>query len=130
FWNQLVEADLTGLLIAEEHGGSGMGVLEGAIVAEEFGRSPVPSPWFVSSVLAAGAIHRAGTDAQRAAWLPRIANGDAVVSVAWLEPDNGFSSAGVQVRGVTDGDDLVISGRKRHVFFASAAERLVTLVRT
>lgn len=130
FWGQLAELDLLGLLIAEEHGGSGMGLMEGVVIAEELGRSLVPSPWFVSSVLAAGAIARAGTADQRAAWLPRIANGESILSVAWLEPENGFSPKGVQVRGTADGDDLVISGTKRHVFFASSAERLVTLVRT
>ncbi len=130
FWDHLAKSDLCGLLIDEAHGGSAMSLLEGVVVAEELGRSLVPSPWFVSSVLAAGVIARAGTDEQRANWLPRIASGDAVVSVAWLEPQNGFGPAGVQVRGHLDGDDLVISGTKRHVFFASSALRLVVLVRT
>lgn len=130
FWQQLIASDLLGLLIPEAHGGSGMGLIEGVIVAEELGRSLIPSPWFVSSVVAAGAIARAGTADQQAAWLPRIASGESVVSVAWLEPENGFSAKGVQARAVADGDDLVITGTKRHVFFASAAERLVTLVRT
>lgn len=130
FWDQLAKSDLCGLLIDEEHGGSGMGLLEGIVVAEELGRSLVPSPWFVSSVLAAGVIARAGTDAQRSIWLPRIASGDAVVSVAWSEPDNGFGAKGVQLQATASGADLIISGKKRHVFFASSAERLVTLVRT
>ncbi len=130
FWDQLAGADLCGLLIDEVHGGSGMGLLEAVVVAEELGRSLVPSPWFVSSVLAAGIIARAGTDAQRSRWLPRIASGEAVLSIAWLEPAHGFGPRGVQVRGTSDGDDLIISGAKRHVFFASSAERLVTLVRT
>lgn len=130
FWLQLTQADLLGLLIPEAYGGSGMGLLEGVVVAEELGRSLVPSPWFVSSVLAAGVIARAGTDEQRSSWLPRIAAGESILSIAWLEPENGFSAKGVQVRGTADGDDLVISGTKRHVFFASSAERLVTLVRT
>jgi alkylation response protein AidB-like acyl-CoA dehydrogenase len=130
FWDQLAKSDLCGLLIDETHGGSGMSLLEGVVVAEELGRSLVPSPWYVSSVLAAGVVGRAGTDEQRATWLPRIASGESVLSVAWLEPENGFGARGVQVRGTADGDDLVISGTKRHVFFASSAERLVTLVRT
>ncbi len=130
FWDQLTRADLLGLLIPEAHGGSGMGLLEGFIVAEELGRSLVPSPWYVSSVLAAGVIARVGTDDQQSAWLPRIASGDAVLTVAWLEPGNGFRPGGVQLDATADGDDLVLNGTKRHVFFASAADRLVTLVRT
>jgi alkylation response protein AidB-like acyl-CoA dehydrogenase len=130
FWSQLAKADLCGLLIDEDHGGSGMSLLEGVVVAEELGRSLVPSPWFVSSVLAAGIISRSGTDEQRSTWLPKIASGESVLSIAWLEPENGFGAKGVQVRGAADGDDLIITGTKRHVFFASSAERLVTLVRT
>lgn len=130
FWDQLAKSDLCGLLVDEAHGGSGMSLLEGVVVAEELGRSLVPSPWFVSSVLAAGVIGRAGTDEQRAAWLPRISSGESVLAIAWLEPENGFGARGVQVRGAADGDDLVISGTKRHAFFATSAERLVTLVRT
>lgn len=130
FWSQLTQADLLGLLIPEAHGGSGMGLLEGLVVAEELGRSLVPSPWFVSSVLAAGVIARAGTAEQQAASLPRIASGETILSVAWLEPENGFSTKGIQLRGTQDGDDLVLNGTKRHVFFASSADRLVTLVRT
>lgn len=130
FWGMLTQADLCGLLIDEAHGGSGMTLLEAVVVAEELGRSLVPSPWFVSSVLAAGIIGRAGTPEQQASWLPTLASGETVMTVAWLEPENGFSARGVQVRGIADGDDLVLSGTKRHVFFASAAERLVTLVRT
>ncbi|HET8929287.1 MAG TPA: acyl-CoA dehydrogenase family protein, partial [Acidimicrobiales bacterium] len=96
FWQQLAKSDLCGLLIDEAHGGSAMTLLEAVVVAEELGRSLVPSPWFVTSVLAAGVIARAGTDEQRSAWLPRLASGDAVVSIAWLEPDNGFGAKGVQ----------------------------------
>jgi alkylation response protein AidB-like acyl-CoA dehydrogenase len=107
-----------------------MGLLDAVVVYEELGRSLAPSPMFVSAVLAAGVIGRAGTPEQQAAWLPRIASGESILSVAWLEPDNGFSAKGVQLRATRDGDDLVLTGTKRHVPFASSAERLVTLVRT
>lgn len=129
-WQQLAQADLIGLCIDEAHGGSGMGLLEAVVVAEEFGRSLAPTPWFVSGMLSAGLLSRAGTDEQKDAWLPRLARGESIFSIAWLEPDNGFSAKGVQVRGVADGQDLIVSGTKRHVAFASAADRLVTLVRT
>src|SRR3954447_5073303 len=78
FWAQLAALDLTGLMIPEEYGGSGMTALEGAVVYEEFGRSLAPSPHFVSAVLSAGLILRAGSDEQKHAWLPQIAKGDAI----------------------------------------------------
>ena len=53
FWNQLAAMGLTGLMIPEEHGGSAMSLLDATIVYEELGRSLVPSPHFVSSVVSA-----------------------------------------------------------------------------
>jgi alkylation response protein AidB-like acyl-CoA dehydrogenase len=130
FWKQLAELDLIGLTVDEEYGGSGMSLLEAAIVYEEFGRSLAPSPHFASAVMSAGVLAAAGADGQRRAWLPRIAKGDAIVVPAWLEPDNGFGPKGVQVRATVDGDGFLLDGVKWHVPFASSAERLIVLART
>jgi alkylation response protein AidB-like acyl-CoA dehydrogenase len=83
----------------------------------------------VSSIMSGGVIARAGTDAQRAEWLPRIASGEAILTPAWLEPGGGFGEPGVQVRAERDGDGWTLTGVKRHVTFASSAERLLTLAR-
>jgi alkylation response protein AidB-like acyl-CoA dehydrogenase len=129
-WKQLAALDLLGLLLPEEHGGSGMTLVEGVVLYEELGRSVAPSPHFVSCVLAAGAIAAGGTEAQRAEWLPRIASGDAMLSVAWLEAEGGFGPRGVQLRAEPSGDGFVLTGDKRHVAFASSATRLVVPART
>ncbi len=60
FWKQLAELDLIGLTIGEEYGGSGMSLLEAAIVYEEFGRALAPSPHFASAVMSAGVLAAAG----------------------------------------------------------------------
>ena len=130
FWQQLAELDLTGLMIPEEYGGSGMTALEGAVVYEEFGRALAPSPHFVSAVLSAGVLLRAGSDEQRRSWLPRIAKGEAIVTTAWLEPKGSFGPKGVQATATVEGDDVVLSGTKWHVPFASAATQIVVLART
>jgi alkylation response protein AidB-like acyl-CoA dehydrogenase len=129
-WKQLAHLDLIGLQIPEEFGGSGMTALESVVVYEEFGRSLAPSPHFVSSILSGGALAKAGSDAQKSEWLPRIVSGEAILTPAWLEPENGFGPLGVQVRAVAGGDGFTISGTKRHVAFAKAANRLVVLART
>ena len=129
-WNQLAELDLLGLLLPAQYGGSEMSMLEGVIVYEELGRSLAPTPHLVSCVVSAGAIVRAGTEAQKDEWLPRIAKGEVILTPAWLEPENGFGPAGVQVRAEASGDGFTISGTKRHVLFASSADRLVVLART
>src|SRR6266540_3273041 len=63
-WKQLAALDLLGLLLPEAHGGSGMSLVEGVVLYEELGRALAPSPHFVSSVLAGGALAAGGTDGQ------------------------------------------------------------------
>ncbi len=107
-----------------------MTALEGVVLYEELGRSLAPVPHFVSAVLGGGALSVGGTESQRAEWLPAIVTGDAVFTVAWLEPESGFGPAGVQLRAVRDGDGFRLTGTKRHVAFARAATRMVVLART
>jgi alkylation response protein AidB-like acyl-CoA dehydrogenase len=128
-WSAFGELGLHGLVVDEEHGGSGMTMVEAAIVYEELGRALAPSPHFVSCVLAAGIIGRIGSDELKQSLLPRIASGDAVVSVAWLEPGGGFGPAGVTLAARRDGDGYRLTGTKWHVPYARAAEALVVLAR-
>lgn len=129
-WSQLAELGICGMTIPEAHGGSGMTMQEGVVVYEELGRALAPTPHLVSCVASAGALLAGGSDDQIAEWVPKIAAGEAILTPAWLEPDNGFGPKGVQVRAVADGDGFTISGTKFHVYFASSAARLVVLART
>jgi alkylation response protein AidB-like acyl-CoA dehydrogenase len=129
-WKQLGELDLIGLMIPPEYGGSGMTMLEGAVVYEELGRALAPSPHFVSAVMGAGVLLHAGSDEQKQEYLPRLASGETILSVAWLESGNGFGREGVQATARADGDEFVLDGTKWHVPFASAASQLVVLART
>ena len=129
-WKQFGEVGINGLLIPEEYGGSAQSLLDAAIVYEEFGRALAPSPHFASAVIGASLLLAAGSDAQKKAWLPRVASGEAILSPAWLEPDGGFGPKGVQLVAKPEGDGFVLTGVKRHVPFASAATRLVVLART
>lgn len=79
-WGGLAGIGALGLAIPEEHGGAGMGLLELCLVAEEAGRSLAAVPLLSTVYLAAEVIARAGSEAQKARWLPRIASGEAVVS--------------------------------------------------
>ena len=129
-WDQLGELDLIGLLLPEAFGGSGMSLIEGVALYEELGRALAPVPHFVSPVLSGGVLAAAGSDEQKEDWLRRVASGEAILSVAWLEPENGFSPLGVQARATAEGSGYRLDGVKRHVPFASSAERLVVLART
>jgi alkylation response protein AidB-like acyl-CoA dehydrogenase len=129
-WSQLGKLDLIGILLPEEYGGAGMTLIEGVVLYEEFGRALAPTPHFVSAVLGGGALARAGSTAQRHAWLGSIISGEAILTPAWFEPENSCAPTGVQVRAVPDGDGFSITGTKRHVPFAAAASRLLVLART
>jgi alkylation response protein AidB-like acyl-CoA dehydrogenase len=129
FWLQLAELGLIGLTLPEAWGGSGMSMLDAAVVYQELGRALAPSPHFVSSVISGSVLALAGSDEQRQTWLPRIAAGEAIITPAWLEPGRGFGPEGVQVVAAPDGDGWRISGTKRHVQYASAADRLLLLAR-
>jgi alkylation response protein AidB-like acyl-CoA dehydrogenase len=125
-WRELAKMDLLGLTIPEAYGGVGQSALETVILYEEFGRSLLPSPHFVSCVIGAGLLLAAASDEQKQQWLPKIASGEAIVSVAWLEPERSATSAGIAMRA--DGGRL--SGEKIMVPFASSATRLLVLART
>jgi alkylation response protein AidB-like acyl-CoA dehydrogenase len=129
-WNQLAELDLIGLLLPEAYGGSGMSLIEGVALYEELGRALAPTPHFVSAVMSGGVLALAGSEAQKEQWLRPVASGEAILSPAWLEPENGFSPRGVETRAETDGSGFRVNGVKRHVLFASSADRLIVLARS
>ncbi len=129
-WKQMAALDLIGMMLPPEYGGSGMSAIEGSILYSELGRALVPSPHFVSAVLAARVLLDAGTDEQKQAWLPRIASGDVIVTVAWMESGGGYRPAGVQTRATAAGDQWTLDGVKWHVPFAQASTAMVVLART
>jgi len=129
-WTQFAEQGLLGLLIDEEYGGSGMTMIDAAVVYEELGRGLVCSPHFVSAVLAAGLIGRSANSELKSTWLPKIADGEAILSVAALEPDGSYAPSGISLQATKDGDGYRLSGTKQHVPFALAAGTLVVLART
>jgi alkylation response protein AidB-like acyl-CoA dehydrogenase len=105
-------------------------MLEGAIMYEELGRALTPSPHFASTVMCGGVLLRAGSEAQKTTWLPKLASGETICTAAWLEPKNGHGPRGIQLKATVDGNGYRLTGAKRHVAFASSASRLLVPVRT
>jgi len=129
-WKQMSELGLNGLLIPESYGGGGQTLFEAALFYEELGRAMAPTPHFVSCVMSAGVLLAAGSDAQKDEWLGQIASGDAILTPAWLEPDRGYGEVGIALKATADGDDYLLTGRKRLVAFGGSATRLIVLART
>ena len=95
---------------------------------QELGRALAPSPHFVSSVMSAGVILAAGSDAQKDEWLTADQRGRSHRDArrGW-SPHGGFGPEGVHLTAAADGDGWRLDGAKRHVYFASAADRLLVL---
>src|SRR6185503_19027972 len=85
-WKEMAQLGWLGLSLPEAHGGSGLGMVETAILLEELGRAAYPGP-YLPTVLAAAGLAEAGTEAQQKRWLPAIATGDVRATVALLDGD-------------------------------------------
>lgn len=121
-WNEMVELGWLGLAIDEAFGGSGLGIGSTIPLAECMGRNLLSSPFFCST-LAAQALERAGTQAQKETHLPAIASGE-VASLALLEGEDWGAPAFSCTATETD-DGLLLQGEKWYVDYAGAAELFV-----
>jgi alkylation response protein AidB-like acyl-CoA dehydrogenase len=86
-WAEVVEQGWPAARVPEAHGGLGLGADEACVLAEEIGRSLAPVP-LMSTLAAIEALLIAGTEAQQAEWLPKLASGEAVGCIAWAEGTN------------------------------------------
>ncbi|MEO1963929.1 acyl-CoA dehydrogenase family protein [Hyphomonas sp.] len=94
----LAEMGLLGAAIPEEYGGVGLGHLELCVVAEELGRVLAPVPVSSSIYLAAEFLMQAGSDSQKAEWLPKLASGEAIGTFALVEGQGRASPDKIMVR--------------------------------
>lgn len=84
-WQGLCELGLPGLLVPEQFGGSGLGVLDAAVASEALGSGVAPAP-YIGLAMATLAVRQAGTPAQQEEWLPRIADSEALFGVGFAGP--------------------------------------------
>src|SRR5512134_2313069 len=84
-WRTFAEAGWLGILVPEAQGGAGLGLLDAAVLLHELGRAVAPGPFLASSVAAVVALREGGSRAQQEEWLPRLAAGEAVATLALFE---------------------------------------------
>ena len=122
-WRTLCELGVPALLVPEEHDGLGLTLLDAAIAAEELGRSAAPTPFLGTAVLAPLALTEAGSAAQQAEWLPRLAAGEAIIGVGLTEALSGArDGAGLRF------DAGRLSGRADFVLDGLQARALIIAV--
>ncbi len=129
---EMREMGLFGLSIPEEFGGLGLTMSEEVRIALELGRTtPAFRSTFGTNVgIGSQGLVMAGSDDQKAEWLPRIASGEIVTSFALTEPGAGSDSASVQTRAVKDGDVYRLTGTKRFITNADKASLFTVMART
>jgi alkylation response protein AidB-like acyl-CoA dehydrogenase len=128
----LARAGWAGLAVPAEYGGSGGSARDLAVVHRtiaRYGLAPAQA-FFSLWALGAEAISRLGDEAQRAAWLPRLAEGEAKVAFALTEPGAGSDAAALRTRGERRGARLVINGQKVFITGAAVSDVIITAVRT
>jgi len=130
FWQKLAEQGWFGILYPEEAGGSGLGLVDIAVLMEEMGRAVMPGPFFSTVLLGGAAILEAGSQGQQQEWLPRIAAGAAKVSLAWTEPNARWDATGIMATGREMAAGFALSGIKLFVPDAHLSDALVVAVRT
>jgi alkylation response protein AidB-like acyl-CoA dehydrogenase len=128
-WRSFAEIGFSGLLVPDEFGGSGLGCVEAGVVMEEIGRTLMPSPFLSTAVLAASALSRGGSAAQKSEHLPRIADGSLLAALA---VDEGAKHRPLQTKmqAVRSGNGFKLNGAKAFVVDGHTADLLIVAART
>ena len=125
-WKGLAEMGFIGVAIPEEFGGTGAGHLELCVLAEEMGRALAPVPFSSTVYLAAEALMIAGSDAQKQKWLPKIASGEAIGTLALFEGSGNPSPKAIKVTATNN----VLDGTKKPVPDGDIADFAIVAART
>ena len=130
-WRQMGEQmGLQGLIVPEEFGGSGYSYVELIVVLEEMGRSLLCAPYFATVALAANALIHSGDDQAKKEFLPGIASGETIATVAFTEPSGKWDEAGITMAATKSGDDWKLSGTKMFVLDGHTANLIIVAART
>ncbi|MGI5192867.1 acyl-CoA dehydrogenase family protein [Streptomyces sp. CA-288835] len=130
-WRRMAtELGLQGLAIPEAYGGSGFGYAELGIVFEEMGRALLCAPYFATVALAAEALLRCDDEAARLDYLPGIASGDTVATLALTEADGRWDEQGIQLNAHEAKGSWRLTGAKTYVPDGHLADLLLVAART
>jgi len=121
-WKKMAEQGWQGLLVPEQYGGAGFGYLDLIVLIEEFGRALVPGPFISTVVGGTLPLMIGGTDEQKSQYLPQIASGNAIWTLAYTEPSARFDTEGIALEVKDDGNDVVLNGTKLFIRDANVAD--------
>lgn len=129
-WKQMAQLGWLAWVVPEQYGGVGGSYLDIVALMEEMGSGCVPGPLFSTVILGALPILDAGTEEQKQQYLPKLAMGEIIVTMALTEPSAGYAAESIAVKATADGDGYVISGTKLFVSDAHVADYILCVART
>jgi alkylation response protein AidB-like acyl-CoA dehydrogenase len=125
-WKQMAEQlGLQSLIIPEEYGGQGFGYVELTVVLEEMGRYLLCAPYFSTVVLAANTLLHSGDEAAKKEYLPGIASGETIATLAFTEPNGRWDESGIEMTV----DDGRLTGTKSFVLDGHVADLILVAAR-
>lgn len=127
-WKDIVDLGWTSVTISEQHGGSGLSFNDLAVLLEELGSSLAPTP-LVESSITSWVIDRFAPDSLKSDLLPKIANGDILITPAIVDQNASWNPVSTTVSATRSVSSLFVTGEKRFVAFAEQATHAMTLVR-
>jgi alkylation response protein AidB-like acyl-CoA dehydrogenase len=128
-WQEFADLGWLALPIAEEYGGLGGGAVETGILMEAFGRGVVTEPYLSTVVLGAGLIATSGSEAQKQAWLPKVADGSLYLAFAHAERPARFDLGKVETTATKTSGGWRLNGHKIAVLDGSAAHQIIVSAR-
>jgi len=129
-WKEMAELGWMGLVFPEEYGGAEMTFLDLAMLLEEMGRTCLPGPYFSTVVLGGLLILDAGSEEQKQEYLPKIASGEAIFTLALTEPIARYDAAAIEMKAAADNDAYILNGTKLFVPDANVADYMLVVART
>jgi len=124
-WRAFGEMGFAGVIIPEALGGMGLGAIEAGVIAESLGRTLTPSPYLGSSILSAKVLIDGGSQAQQA-WLPKIAAGEAILSLA-VDEGAKHAPSRITTRAERAGNGFKLNGAKAFVLDGHVADALIVV---
>ena len=128
-WKKMAELGWMGLIIPEEYGGMGYTFQDLIVLLEEIGRNILPGP-LIATITSAFLILEAGTEEQKKELLPKVAQGELILTTALLEGEGVFDASGIGAKATAKGDNFVIDGTKLFVEMAHVADYIICVTRT
>ena len=128
-WKKMAELGWMGLIIPEEYGGMGYTFQDLVVLLEEIGRNILPGP-LIATVTSTFPVLEAGTEEQKKELLPKIAQGEAILTTALLEAEGVFDASGIAIKAAPKGNDFIINGTKLFVEMSHVASHILCAART